>query len=95
MRLNICEYCGKVFYSEREKLYCSEECKARACYTKYDVTLCWSCKKSTGFCSWSEDFIPVEGWKAIPTKIKATSSPRDNRFIDSFLVRECPLFERG
>ena len=96
MELKICKYCGKVFYAKGNKLYCSEECKARAYYTKNDVTLCWSCKRATGSCSWSEDFTPVEGWEAIPTKVKvAKSKGRNKTFTDSYLVRKCPLFERG
>lgn len=26
--------------------------------------LCWSCAKCISGCSWSRDFIPVEGWDA-------------------------------
>ena len=43
-------------------------------------TLCWGCEKACGGCSWSKKFVPVEGWKAIPTE-------------KSFDVYECPEFE--
>lgn len=43
-------------------------------------TLCWGCEKASGRCSWSKKFVPVEGWKAIPT-------------TKSFDVYECPEFE--
>ena len=96
LKTKICKYCGKVFQSTGQGIYCSAECKARAYYTKNEVTLCWNCKRATGFCSWSEDFTPVEGWKAIPTKVKvANSKGRNKTFTDSYLVIECPLFERG
>ena len=52
-------------------------------------TLCWRCAKACGECSWSDgSFTPVDGWAAIPTKIRTESEP-----IDSFLIEKCPLFE--
>lgn len=96
IQLNICKYCGKKFYSKWRNLYCSPECKARANYTKNESTICWDCKKATGFCSWSEDFTPVEGWKATPTRVKISNRQNgEDIFTDSFIVHECPLFERG
>lgn len=56
-------------------------------------SLCWKCKKCTGFCPWSmkvDGFKPVGGWKATPTKIPANN---EEGYIDSFIVEECPLFE--
>lgn len=53
-------------------------------------TLCWSCKKACGKCSWSKSFKPVKGWKATPTKIRNGSG-----MIDSFFIHECPLFVKG
>ena len=48
-------------------------------------TLCWNCANATGNCSWSENLIPVNGWKAIYVeKDKA----------DSYIVLECPEFKR-
>lgn len=60
-------------------------------YQPKQPTLCWECDKACGRCSWSKDFTPVEGWKAIPTKIRK----RDNNYgyMDSFIVLECPEFE--
>ncbi len=43
-------------------------------------TLCWSCKKSKGHCTWSSSLTPVKGWDAQKTPA-------------SFFVRDCPLFE--
>lgn len=60
-------------------------------YTKKHDTLCWQCEKAGGNCSWSKNFTPVEGWKAIPTKIKLLE--REKGYIDSFDVYECPEFE--
>ena len=51
-------------------------------------TLCWDCKKNAGRCSWSKNFTPIKGWKAIPTKIKS-----DAKETDSYDVYECPEFE--
>ena len=49
-------------------------------------SLCWDCAKSTNNgCSWSADFVPVEGWTAVPMQKKT---------FDSFRVDACPEFER-
>lgn len=57
-------------------------------------TLCFNCEKACGGCSWSKNFTPVDGWKAIPTKIlcgyKLKKKPH---IVDSFDVYECPEFE--
>jgi hypothetical protein len=55
-------------------------------------TLCWSCENACKKCSWSKNFIPVPGWKAIPTKI-FVSEHSATPYIDSFDVYECPEFE--
>ena len=54
-------------------------------------TICWDCKRATGYCAWSKSFKAVKGWKAVPTKIQRVTPPYDT--IDSYLVLECPLFE--
>ena len=46
-------------------------------------TLCWTCARAHRGCSWSENQMPVEGWRAEPTVLCGG--------IDSFLVLECPL----
>ena len=58
---------------------------------KHD-TLCWDCDKAGGRCSWSHSFTPVEGWKAVPTKVYIGGEKKD-KWIDSFDVYECPEFE--
>lgn len=48
-------------------------------------TICWDCKKAMyGGCSWTDPEIqkPVEGWTATKNS-------------KGYLVRECPLFDRG
>ncbi len=52
-------------------------------------TLCWHCAKAIKKCPWSKNFKPVKGWDAIPTKIRIGY----NEDVDSFFVRDCPLFE--
>ncbi len=62
---------------------------------KHD-TLCWGCDKACGKCSWSREFVPVPGWKAIPTKIFQWTSKGEHRrkcYTNSFDVYECPEFE--
>lgn len=43
-------------------------------------TLCWRCKNSLGFCSWSSELVPVKGWTAAKGNI-------------SYCVKSCPEFE--
>lgn len=102
-----CVLCGKEYVRKRKgQKYCSLTCQHEAkkksskeWYRKNKPqkkeapgTLCWRCKNAAGFCSWSDkSFTPVDGWTAIPTKIKNGR----NDYMDSFEVIECPLFEEG
>ena len=61
-------------------------------YTKKHSTLCWDCDKACGKCSWSKRFKPVDGWKAVPTKVWIGGESR-HPWGDSFDVYECPEFE--
>ena len=56
-------------------------------------TICWDCEKQCGKCDWSREFKPVEGWKAIPTKIVTRGRKYNDGMIDSYNVYECPEFE--
>lgn len=53
-------------------------------------SLCWDCKNATrpDVCSWTDNFTPVPGWKAKPSKIYGAHP------IDSYTVLECPRFKR-
>lgn len=51
-------------------------------------TLCWDCKNATGNCSWSQDFIPVEGWLA------DEQPPNGAKPSTTYTVYSCPKFER-
>lgn len=101
LKQKVCKYCGKTFSTVTNKNYCSRGCSNawRRYFASKDVantngkdTLCWECKNATGGgdCPWVNDFTPVEGWTATPTKIK-TYYGYDN----SFNVRKCPLFIEG
>ena len=58
------------------------------------MQLCCYCKKFGGGCSWSRKFEPVEGWKAVPTIIKARN--RNGKYdIHSYKITECPQYEKG
>ena len=47
-------------------------------------TKCWDCANSTNSgCSWSDKFIPVDGWIA-----------ERNEEKDSYRVIDCPEFKR-
>lgn len=55
---------------------------------KPNNTLCWNCANACNKgCSWSEDFTPVEGWKAEPYIKNGVTSE-----IISYEVIECPEF---
>lgn len=53
-------------------------------------TLCWECDKACGKCSWSQNFTPVLGWEATPTKVYQTKGV----YQDSFLIHKCPEFKK-
>jgi hypothetical protein len=54
-------------------------------------SICWDCRRATGFCSWSREFEPVQGWVAEPTEIKSDKAGTGT--VSSYEVRKCPLFE--
>jgi hypothetical protein len=52
-------------------------------------TLCWKCGNAASKgCSWSDKFIPVDGWTAEYKPIKVAR----NRIADSYLVTACPEY---
>lgn len=76
----------------------NKNCKAAA-------TLCWSCRRATGFCPWSgrdEDthevlFRPVRGWVAEKNIILNRGGTRGHirtRRTESYRVVSCPLYIR-
>lgn len=52
-------------------------------------TLCWGCELNDGGCPWSEDFTPVEGWKA-------TKHEAEYRRLGgySYEVSACPMYRK-
>ena len=48
---------------------------------------CWSCSNCYSGCSWSCDFIPVNGWKAEKTYISS-----NGEYAESYKVIECPEY---
>ena len=53
-------------------------------------TLCWSCERACGGCSWSDkSFTPVEGWIAEKTIYRA----KKDKFVTSYVVKSCPLYK--
>lgn len=58
-------------------------------------TLCWGCMKAVGprekRCSWSREFIPVEGWTAQETKL----GMGHGKPTQSYRVEKCPLYVEG
>ena len=76
--------------------------KKKASYRK-KKTLCWSCKKALGDCSWSkgdEDtreilFQAVDGWVAEKTSLLAYSRGGKPKHVASYIVESCPQYEEG
>lgn len=99
MRLKRCKYCGT--WTDKKNGFCSRKCYfehkglfgGRNESHRATDTLCWDCKKSTGGgdCPWANDFKPVDGWIAAPTKVKQGRFPT----TESFIVIKCPLFKKG
>lgn len=79
-----------------------EEHNQRVTNKKEPATLCLICGKS-GYgdfsgCPWEKSFTPVDGWEAIPTKIKSGYTSKITGktvkcYEDSFCVLQCPLYE--
>ena len=63
-----------------------------------EPTLCYSCARAYSLCPWSKRFEPIEGWDAVPTKLKVGQSRNGSgeivpqKEIDSYLVINCPMF---
>jgi len=67
-------------------------------------TLCWSCARACGGCSWTERdpathairFEPVKGWEAEKTTINGSKSEHGEKCYryttDSYRVVRCPLY---
>ena len=76
--------------------------KIKACFSK-KKTLCWSCKKAIGNCSWSKCdkdtweilFQPVDGWVAEKTSLLMHSNGGKPRHVTSYIVESCPQYEEG
>lgn len=92
LKTYVCEYCGKEFKGAEKRKYCTLTCQKNSVHEKQSLdgkaSLCWICKNYNKDCSWSRDFIPVEGWKA-------TRRIRPDTNEVGYKVIECPLFERG
>lgn len=53
-------------------------------------TLCWKCSNAVGRCSWSQGFVPVEGWTA-----EETARECNGNIVASYTVLKCPQFIKG
>ena len=60
------------------------------------LQLCSDCARAVGFCSWSKNLTPVEGWTAEPSMIshynKKHGKVIEIREVPSYHVIWCPLF---
>lgn len=54
------------------------------------MTLCWSCAKACGECSWSDywEHSPVPGWTAEETRLMGNGGAD----VVSYCVTDCPEF---
>lgn len=94
----ICPECGREFFASTSKKYCSKRCRSeslarRQSYACQKETLCWTCKKAVGGCSWSRSFRPVEGWTAKKTLIRLSPCQKED-VIESYQVIACPEYEK-
>lgn len=90
----ICSTCGNIFKTTiKNEKYCSKKCRADD--MSMGGQLCWNCQRATGGCSWSDKFIPVNGWIAEPRIIKNYNIlTRTYDEISTFRIKYCPLFLR-
>ena len=62
------------------------------CNKNHRPTLCWSCRRACGGCSWTARdpktheirFEPVEGWEAEKTVVRGTSSRRQGHKLEGY-----------
>ena len=100
----VCPVCGKPVVRSPRAKYCSKVCALKAQRKKDEGnglpklsatgTLCWHCKWACGkdgHCPWARSLTPVPGWKAQKVKLKISKEV----YTDSYIVKECPLFEEG
>ena len=63
-----------------------------------DPTLCYRCARAVGFCKWSKNGEAIEGWNAVPTKLKNGQTRNGSgevvpeSVVDSHHVIYCPMF---
>lgn len=72
---------GKASNARVSEISCG--CKPEA---KKD-TLCWTCRRATGFCNWTHEFKPVPGWGAEPIPMAI-----GKKIVDSYRVISCPKY---
>ena len=53
------------------------------------ASICITCKKGGGLCSWTGRCEPVPGWEAEPKTLRANGRKERE---DSFTVTFCPLY---
>lgn len=71
------------------KYYRKKE-RAAVDYTESKFQPCWTCQNAcNGGCSWSREFKPVDGWKAIPTYIQ-----ENGEHANSYKIIYCPEYEK-
>lgn len=51
-------------------------------------TLCLTCGKQDGKCSWQKKIVPVDGWVADKSIVKSL-----DRHYETYRVKYCPLYE--
>ena len=62
----------------------------------HTTQLCTVCARAVGFCNWSRNLDPVDGWEAVPTKIRHMNNKANETTsiyeTNSYRVVSCPLF---
>lgn len=90
--------CKETFFTNiKNKQYCSKECRIdyQEFKTNYRLDpgtgqMCWRCANACGGCSWSRDYKPVKGWKAIRVAVKH----RGELEFYSYRIIFCPQFKK-
>lgn len=52
--------------------------------------LCFNCTKACGRCSWSKEHKPIQGWKAVETRIVNIYKNGTKREVKSYEIIYCP-----
>ena len=53
---------------------------------------CAECARNIRDCPWLHSDMPVPGWDARPTRVQMRNMAYQERWVESYEIRSCPLY---